>query len=136
MEFTLECTSTVTGSGNTTQCEGDNLLGIRYKLVEDKATNFTTESTPTFAELVAVMTSGYDTVEGNISSPSDIVPFGGTDQDGNTVPNGGFYTDNATPLMDAAATPLTNHLNMILVLESATGGEFIYFNIDLAAIVQ
>lgn len=119
-EFTLECQVALTNTNTT--CKDVTLTDLDYKLVEDTYT-----STLTLAQADTIFSTAGTSVAGG-----EVVSVGGTDQDSNTLANGGFYTNNSTPL-DGPAT-IHSKPNMIFIMR--VGSSYQYFNVDITVLTQ
>ncbi len=119
-EFSMECSVALTNANTT--CKDIILTDIDYKLVED-----------TYSDVVSLTDA--DTIFGTAGTSvaaGERVTVGGTDNDGNTLANGGFYTNETTPLTG----PATIHSKPEMILILRAGSSYQYFNVDVTPLVQ
>lgn len=115
-DFVLECTSNITGAGNTTACLDSLYVDLKYKLVKD-----TYGSTLNYAQAQSLFSSGTSSVD----PATDTVAVGA----GGTT-HGGFNTVTLD-----GPDQIHNNPNMILVIEVA-GLSYLYFNVDITTLTQ
>ncbi len=124
LSFTLQCGSTLTGSSAATYaCDGILLQSqMDYLLIPD-----TYSPHPlAFSDATAAFTANTPVTLGTL-----ITAPGGTDLNSNTLPRGGFYTSNASPLLTSAFSSTSDNFIFIVRNKDANGTSlsFLYFQI-------
>jgi len=153
MAFTFECWdlsgnvgSNVTGTGTTTQCEGDYLDAsqniLDYLLVPDaeldSAGSPTIEEANDFFEL-PIASQGYSENIREIAT-TEIIPIGGSDDFSNVVASGGFETSSTSPLVTEGGAIYASNLthDFIIRRKDSIGNtlSYEYFVVNIASITQ
>ncbi len=133
LSFTFQCGSSLTGSSNSTYACSSVLLNsqLDYMLVPD----IYSQGVISVADANTAYASKAPT-----SVNSLIVAPNGVDLHSNSVPNGGFYTSDTTPLVTGTTPIYPNNLNYVIFLRSkdASGNTlaYLYFYIYIIAISQ
>lgn len=128
MSFTLECDAALTGSTNPTYACDSALLqsDLDYILTQD-----TYSGSLTVDDANDAFAAGSPTTIGSL-----IVAPAGSDLDGNTLTNGGFYTSNASPLATTGGSIQPSNLDHILLIRRQnTSNEttgYLYFQIRIS----
>ncbi len=109
VSFTLQCAVPETGAtGPTYACSGAILQSqLDYIFIADAYS----QGTITSAQAATAFTANTPTAVGTLT-----VAPGGTDLNGNTLPNGGFYTSNSTPLVTGTTAVYPSNYNYVFML--------------------
>lgn len=124
VEFTLECSTALTGNSNPTYACESALLDseIDYIFIED------TYSQGSITE--SEMDTAFST-HTPVSVNSLIVAPGGSDLDGNTLTNGGFYTSEVSPLTtEVSIFTNSSHVFMARYKSGANKIGYFYFYVQ------
>ncbi len=131
MSFTLQCAVPETGStGPTYACSGALLQSqFDYILIHDAYS----QGVITVQQANAAFVANTPTTVGTLT-----VAPGGNDLNGNNLPNGGFYTSNASPLVTGTTPVFSNNRDNVFILrQKTTGGSatgYLYFYVNLPLI--
>lgn len=128
--FTLGCSSLMTGTSTSTySCEKVLVASeLDYTLIDD-----------TFSgKALTVGQANAAFATHTAKSVFAIVPPGGSDLNGNSLNNGGFYTSDASPLI-STATAVNNYNNVLLIRRLDSHGNalsYLYFYVSFPPITQ
>lgn len=130
LSFTLECDAALTGSSNPTYaCENALLQSdLDYILTHDTYSG----GSLTVDDANDAFAAGSPTTIGSL-----IVTAGGTDLDGNTLTNGGFYTSNASPLATTNGAIYPSNLSHVLMIRRQDSNDdttgYLYFYVTIGS---